>query len=132
MLQGRRIKSVTTHLIVQHDGQKEAAVNQTVDLVASHTGSCWLENAGGLYPYLQTKYTNKVKAGPDNNLTSRQLLACAGRSDGNANLNAQASRAKEPPRQKDCGQCLLSAAANLRLWSQCSYAQRLAGVQGAV
>lgn len=56
---------------------KNAAVAQTTDIVASHTGDKWTENAGGLYPYLKTK-RGKVNQGQDNIHSSVELPAPAG------------------------------------------------------
>lgn len=61
-------------MLAQRKGKKAAAVDQTTDIVASHTGDAWSENAGGLYPYLKTK-RGKVNKGPDNIHTSIQLPA---------------------------------------------------------
>lgn len=58
-------------------GKKNAAVAQTTDIVASHTGDKWTEDAGGLYPYLKTK-RGKVNQGQDNIHSSVELPAPAG------------------------------------------------------
>lgn len=73
-MQGHKIKSVTTAMLAQRKAKKAAAVDQTTDIVSSHTGDTWSENAGGLYPYLKTK-RGKVNKGPDNIHTSIQLPA---------------------------------------------------------
>ena len=61
-------------MLAQRKAKKAAAVDQTTDIVSSHTGDTWSENAGGLYPYLKTK-RGKVNKGPDNIHTSIQLPA---------------------------------------------------------
>lgn len=84
--QGHKIKSVTASMLSQRKGKKAAAVDQTTDIVASHTGDTWSENAGGLYPYLKTK-RGKVNKGPDNIHSSIQLPA----RDGAVAANGQAA-----------------------------------------
>ncbi|KAL0038415.1 hypothetical protein WJX77_005585 [Trebouxia sp. C0004] len=53
---GHKLQSVTVQMAARRKSkEKNSAVAQTTDIVASHTGDKWTENAGGLYPYLKTK-----------------------------------------------------------------------------
>lgn len=98
VLQGRKIKSVTVEMMAQRKGKKAAAVNQTTDIVASHTGDKRSENAGGLYPYLKTKRGKNVNKGADNIHTSIQLPARDGAAVTNYNgaYNAEAGSVAQP------------------------------------
>ena len=91
-VQGHKLKSVSMELAAQRKNKKaQAAVAQTTDVVASHTGDKWTENAGGLYPYLKTK-RGAVNKGPDNIHTAVQLPAPAGNASGGVELSKNATR----------------------------------------
>ena len=90
-MQGRKLKSVSLELASQRKSKKtEPAVAQTTDIVASHTGDKWTENAGGLYPYLKTK-RGKVNKGQDNIHSAVQLPAPQGNASGNVELTDAAA-----------------------------------------
>ena len=98
VLQGRKLKSVTFEMIAHRTGKKAAAVNQTTDIVASHTADKRSENAGGLYPYLKTKRGKNVSKGADNIHTSIQLPARDGAAVTNYNgaYNGESGREAQP------------------------------------
>lgn len=73
VLQGHKLRSVTVELAARRNtNRKDSAVGQTTDIVASHTGDKWTENAVGLYPYLKR---SKVNKGQDSIHTDVQLPA---------------------------------------------------------
>ncbi|KAL0052572.1 hypothetical protein WJX82_004070 [Trebouxia sp. C0006] len=56
IVMGHKLQSVTMQMAAQRKARgTNSAVAQTTDIVASHTGDKWTENAGGLYPYIKTK-----------------------------------------------------------------------------
>lgn len=89
---GHKLKSVSMELAAQRKNRKaQPAVAQTTDVVASHTGDKWTENAGGLYPYLKTK-RGAVNKGLDNIHTAVQLPAPPGNASGGVELSHNATR----------------------------------------
>ena len=91
-MQGHKLKSVSVELALQRKSRKaEAAVAQTTDVVASHTGDKWTENAGGLYPYLKTK-RGKVNRGQDNVHSSVQLPAPPGNASSGVEMTNNTTR----------------------------------------
>lgn len=94
VMQGHKLKSVSMELASKRKNRKaDPAVAQTTDVVASHTGDKWTENAGGLYPYLKTK-RGKVSKGQENIHSSVQLPAPPGNASSGVELTDNAVRSQ--------------------------------------
>ena len=95
LVQGHKLKSVSMELASQRKNQKaDPAVAQTTDVVASHTGDKWTENAGGLYPYLKTK-RGKVNKGQENIHSSVQLPAPQGNASSGVEVTDNTVRSQD-------------------------------------